>query len=328
MCPILTLHDVADMLRRRAGLIAVVTAAGILLAIATASTLRPVWRATEVLQIAPPKVSGEVAATTVAGPLADQLPLLRERLLTRQVMLEIVQAYELFANRPAAAPERRAELLRKAVRIGWGGGGAEPSTVFVSADLGDAESARLVAGELGHRLINLAAAMRIAEAKATLDYMTGAETGRVRQLRQLQQMLAEDLGQEARLALERESETLRAAISEDAKARLRAEIGLDLETRRQSERLVVIEPASRPAEPLRDRRALAISLGAALAGLAAVLSAYLAELKYPVIRTEAQMRRVTAMGPVVAVPRLDMRLPRRPGRVARALRFLWPSYPA
>lgn len=324
MGPIASFDDIADMVQRRAAMMIFIMVVGFVVSATLGLSQSPVYRSVEVLQIAPPKVSGDLAATTVGAPLAAGLPLLRERLLTTATLTEIVRSYDLFADQPDASASQKAALLRDALRIDWGGGDAGSTVVVIAAEMPVPEQARLIAQELSHRLIRLSAAMRISEAQATLDFLTGTE-------RALREELAEqkarmgalqaDSDDEARTVLLHDTRRTQAALEQAEALRDRAATGLDLETQWQSERLVVIEPAARPDQPSLDRRMPFIILGGALSAIAAFAAALGAEMRHPVIRSAEHMQRVTSILPVISVPHADMR-PAPAGPIARLCRAL------
>ena len=98
---------------------------------------------------------------------------------------------------------------------------------------------------------------------------------------------------------------------------------MQLETRRQSEHLSVIEPAERSEQPFIDARKHYLALGGLISAIVASALAVMAELRNPVIRTAAQMRRVTGIVPIIAVPHVDLARPgnpRLPWRLLAALR--------
>lgn len=97
--------------------------------------------------------------------------------------------------------------------------------------------------------------------------------------------------------LQSELETTRARRNE-------AEIGFRLETARQSERLTVLEPAALPDYPVTGGRKRTALLGAAASLLAALVIAFLLELRKPVLRSVAQMKRETGLMPVVTIPEM------------------------
>lgn len=96
-----------------------------------------------------------------------------------------------------------------------------------------------------------------------------------------------------------------------AARRNEAEVGFRLETARQSERLTVIEPAPLPDYPVTTARKKKALMGAAASLMLALLAAFLLDLRRPVLRTAAQMERETGLAPVVSIPVMDTRPPRR-----------------
>lgn len=95
--------------------------------------------------------------------------------------------------------------------------------------------------------------------------------------------------------LQEELDIVRARLNE-------AEIGFRLETSRQSERLTVLEPAALPDYPVTGGRKRKAMLGGGASLILAVLLAFLSDLKKPVLRTAAQMKRETGLMPVVTIP--------------------------
>ncbi|MDE4131495.1 DUF874 domain-containing protein [Phaeobacter sp. QD34_3] len=96
--------------------------------------------------------------------------------------------------------------------------------------------------------------------------------------------------------------------------RSEAEIGFRLETSRQSERLTVLEPAALPDYPVTGGRKRKAMLGAAASLFLAMVVAFLMELRKPVLRSAAQMKRETGLLPVVTIP--EMEPPKRGGQDA------------
>ena len=112
-----SLAVMADCLRRRAGAIALTLTIGLVIALNLALAQQPLFSARETLRIAPPKVAAGMVATTVSVPMAQQVPLLRDRVLAPDVLEDIVRAYELFLDVPEAPLAERGARLRDAVRI-------------------------------------------------------------------------------------------------------------------------------------------------------------------------------------------------------------------
>lgn len=112
-------------------------------------------------------------------------------------------------------------------------------------------------------------------------------------------------------AYDRRLEQLQAELAQMPARRNEAEVGFRLETGRQAERLTVIEPAPLPDYPVTGARKTKALMGAAASLLAAFLAAFLQELRQPVLRTAAQMERETGLVPVVSIPVMNTRPPRR-----------------
>ncbi|UWQ31930.1 DUF874 domain-containing protein [Leisingera sp. M527] len=112
-------------------------------------------------------------------------------------------------------------------------------------------------------------------------------------------------------AYDRRLEQAQGELSQMTARRNEAEVGFRLETGRQAERLTVIEPAPLPDFPVTGARKTKALLGAAASVIAALLAAFLQELRHPVLRTAAQMERETGLMPVVSIPVMDARRPQR-----------------
>lgn len=104
-----------------------------------------------------------------------------------------------------------------------------------------------------------------------------------------------------------------------ATRRNEAEVGFDLESAARGERMITIEEAPLPDFPISMSRKKRAVMGAAAAGMAGLLLAFLMELRRPVIRTARQMERETGLMPVVSIPdtRGDKRDKKRTG-IAKA----------
>ncbi|OBY26189.1 DUF874 domain-containing protein [Leisingera sp. JC1] len=112
-------------------------------------------------------------------------------------------------------------------------------------------------------------------------------------------------------AYDRRLEQLQGELAQMTARRNEAEVGFRLETSHQAERLTVIEPAPLPDYPVTGARKTKALMGAAASALLALLAAFLQELRHPVLRTAAQMERETGLVPVVSIPVMDTRPPRR-----------------
>ncbi len=83
--------------------------------------------------------------------------------------------------------------------------------------------------------------------------------------------------------------------------RAKAEGGVLLETRRMSDRLIVLEPAAMPESPVGDQKRFVLN-GLLLSVLGALSLAVLLDRRNPVIATAGQMRRKAGLQPIVSIP--------------------------
>ncbi|QIE44574.1 DUF874 domain-containing protein [Pseudohalocynthiibacter aestuariivivens] len=97
---------------------------------------------------------------------------------------------------------------------------------------------------------------------------------------------------------------LRAQLQQVSARRKEAQVGFQLETQRQSERLTVLEPAPLPDYPFTRARKQIVVLGAAASLLLGIGLAFLLDLRHPVIRSAAQMERDIGLRPVISIPEM------------------------
>ncbi|QUJ75216.1 DUF874 domain-containing protein [Sulfitobacter albidus] len=128
--------------------------------------------------------------------------------------------------------------------------------------------------------------------------------------------------QRALAAFERRREQLQAQLEVVATRRNEAQVGFNLETGDQGERLTTIEEAQVPDYPItmsKKRRAI---MGGVAATIFAFVVAFLLELRRPVIRSARQMQREVGIMPVVSVPTLEPKFQSSKWRMQREKRRL------
>ncbi|WP_226780967.1 DUF874 domain-containing protein [Oceaniglobus trochenteri] len=87
--------------------------------------------------------------------------------------------------------------------------------------------------------------------------------------------------------------------------RAEAEVGARLEARNNSEKLTVLEAAPLPEYPYTTSKKRLALMGGVASVMAALGVAFLLDLRKPVLRTAAQMKRETGLTPVVSIPFLE-----------------------
>lgn len=402
MGPIQTLDDVIDMIRRRWRVMAVIVALGCIASFFVALSQQHHYRATEVLQVAQPRISDSMAPSTVQGSAARRLQLVEQILMSRDNVLAMIEEFGLYTDMPALTPTEKVTLFRASVDIdgvaaardGYTDDGSIAVLTF-SADMATPEQAQQVAHALAQKTINLSRDARIAQARETLAFFREEERKLTAELtaledeiaafrarnqiapssemdlslqqiaaideqllsidrqaiavqREIQQIdpstraatrsrltadfqaqldsLAEqrDLLATRRDALaaatritpeieralaefDRRRVQLRERLDVVATRRTEAEVGFQLENERQGVRLTVLEEAVLPEYPASSSRKRKAILGAGASAVLAFLVAYLLELRNPVIRSAAQMKRELGLEPVVSIPYMDVR---------------------
>ena len=152
----------------------------------------------------------------------------------------------------------------------------------------------------------------LAEAEQQLATLDAQEALLTRRKTELETSLQTTPEVERQLGVyDRRLEQLQGELAQMTARRNEAEVGFRLETGRQAERLTVIEPAPLPDYPVTGARKTKALMGAAASLIVSMLAAFLLELRHPVLRTAAQMERETGLMPVVSVPVMDTRRPRR-----------------
>lgn len=406
MGPIYSFEDFVDMLRRRAGLIAMVLLLGVLASLWYAASQPHMYQSAEVIQIGQPKIADDLASSTVEGSSARRLQLIEQRLMTRGTVLEIAEKFGLFSDMPNLKDSELVGLMRESIRIesvaaardGTSDDGTISVLTFV-ATMPTAEQAQQVARELSRRTIELSVNSRIELARETLTFFNEQEVALTADLNALEDQIAsfrtannltspgdagfrraelipingalldiareqieirravdhaiaterpataqrmlvgfqeqlDTLEAQRGLLVERKKELegslvvspemerqldafarhqqqLQTSLNTITARRTEAEVGFRLETTHQAERLTVIEPAALPEFPITiGRKRLAI-MGTLASMMAALMLAFVQELRHPVLRSAAQMQRETGLTPVVSIPVLDTRRKKR-----------------
>jgi uncharacterized protein involved in exopolysaccharide biosynthesis len=394
------------MLRRRAGLIAMVLLLGVLASLWYAASQPHMYQSAEVIQIGQPKIADDLASSTVEGSSARRLQLIEQRLMTRGTVLEIAEKFGLFSDMPNLKDSELVGLMRESIRIesvaaardGTSDDGTISVLTFV-ATMPTAEQAQQVARELSRRTIELSVNSRIELARETLTFFNEQEVALTADLNALEDQIAsfrtannltspgdagfrraelipingalldiareqieirravdhaiaterpataqrmlvgfqeqlDTLEAQRGLLVERKKELegslvvspemerqldafarhqqqLQTSLNTITARRTEAEVGFRLETTHQAERLTVIEPAALPEFPITiGRKRLAI-MGTLASMMAALMLAFVQELRHPVLRSAAQMQRETGLTPVVSIPVLDTRRKKR-----------------
>jgi hypothetical protein len=155
------------------------------------------YRASEVIQIAQPKIADDLAKSTVEGSSARRLQLIQQRLTTRGTVLEVIEKFGLYSEMPQLKPSELVVLMRESVRIegvaaareGFADDGTI-SVLTITADMPTALQAQQVASEFARRTIELSMNTRIEQARETLNFFVEQEAVLSKDLLALEEEIA------------------------------------------------------------------------------------------------------------------------------------------
>ena len=117
MGPIYTFDDFIDMIRRRAGVIILITLLGCIASVYWALATPHVYQSSEVIQIEQPKIANDLAPSTVEGSSARRLQLIEQQLMARGTLVDIIQRFDLYDDLTALRMSEKVDLLRRSVTI-------------------------------------------------------------------------------------------------------------------------------------------------------------------------------------------------------------------
>jgi len=106
-------------------------------------------------------------------------------------------------------------------------------------------------------------------------------------------------------SFEREMSQLQGQLDVITTRRAEAEVGARLEARNNAEQLMILEAAPLPEYPFTSSKKRLALMGGVASVLGALGVAFLLDLRKPVLRTAAQMKRETGLSPVVSIPFLE-----------------------
>ncbi len=273
MGPIHTIGDFLDMVRRRIGLMSAVVIAGCFASLYWALSTPHLYESSEVIQVEQPKISDELARSTVEGSAARRLQLIEQQLMARGNLEELIQRYGIYDNLPALLLSEKVNLMRLATRIngvaavreGFADDGAI-SVLTITVQMDTPELAQAIAHALADQTREMAAAQRREQTRETLDFFQAQEEALLAEVRQLNDDLAayrseNDLSIEGSLEFRRsELGSLNDALLEIDREMIAAELELENLDRSGNTRAVTVareeQELTRQLNSLRTQREL------------------------------------------------------------------------
>lgn len=190
-------EEVFSALKRRMGLIILITLIGCALSLVIALSRIPVYNAIAVVQIEDAQVAG---TNTSVGSVVDNragldarrtVQLIEQRVMSRGSLVEIMDKFDLFNDVPSMTPSMRLDAMRldamrQSVTIEAIGGG-EPwqpvqavSGMVITANLSDPQKAADVANEVLARVMEEARSRSVDRAQVELEFFN-VEEARIRE---------------------------------------------------------------------------------------------------------------------------------------------------
>lgn len=198
MGPIYTFDDIIDMLRRRAGVIILITLVGCIASVFWALSIAHVYQSSEVIQIEQPKIANDLAPSTVEGSSARRLQLIEQQLMARGTLIDIIQRFDLYDNMTDLRTSEKVDLLRRSVTITGVAapreGYADDGTISVmtfTAEMDNPADAQAVAREFADRTRQMSAAQRQSQTLETLEFFQRQEQNLIRDISALEAELAD-----------------------------------------------------------------------------------------------------------------------------------------
>lgn len=190
MGPIQSIEEVFDFLRRRAGVMVLAAAIGLILSVFVAQRTAHVYQSLTVLSSRVDTVADDAVRASSSGAQSRLLQLVEQRLTSSENMLRLADTYDLFTGEPA---QTRVRLMREsitliseaAVTIGFSSDGALAS-IIIMARADEAEKAAGIANDLAEMVIAETGAGRMARARETLEFLRLEQTQLTAELRELE----------------------------------------------------------------------------------------------------------------------------------------------
>ena len=197
MGPIYSLADLVDLVRRRLGQIIAVTILGCIASVIYALWTPHVYQSIEVIQIEGPKISDDLARSTVEGSAARRLQLIEQQIMARDQLEDMIETLGIYDNLPALTMTEKVALLRRsvtitgvaAVREGFADDGAI-SVLSITANMDDPVKARDVAHAFADKTRGLAQEQRDEQTRETLEFFRQQEQALLEEIKRQEDALA------------------------------------------------------------------------------------------------------------------------------------------
>lgn len=137
-----------------------------------ATTLPAVYEAEARLLVESEQIPDELAASTVQTAATEQIQIIQQRILTREVLLEMANRLNIYGNQRIPASDKVADLRSRISITVRGGRSGQATLVDVSFRADQAQQAATVTNEVVTLILKENVAMRTTVSGQTLDFFT------------------------------------------------------------------------------------------------------------------------------------------------------------
>ncbi|MEM9096048.1 MAG: Wzz/FepE/Etk N-terminal domain-containing protein [Pseudomonadota bacterium] len=196
MQPDLDIARYIALLKRRSGVIALITLLGLIATMFYVLSQTPQYRACATIQVRSPAIPHTLASPVVLDGVAERLESTRQRLMTPQALAQTAAKFGLFADDPGMSDRDRAGLIASSTEIypltyrqGHGGGQITSFQIAYIAD--DPQLAADVANEFVSIVVQENERERMATATVTREFFRGQLEAATRDLNAIEAEIAE-----------------------------------------------------------------------------------------------------------------------------------------
>lgn len=163
--------------RRHLPYVFILTAIGAIVGVAIALALPPVYRSQATLIVESEQIPDELAATTVRTGEIEALEIIRQRILSREVLLDLANSQNLYADTPGLIADEKVKDLRGRINIATvrtqvRRGERSATVVTVSFESPNSQASAQTANEVVTLILQENVRMRTNVARQTLDFFT------------------------------------------------------------------------------------------------------------------------------------------------------------
>lgn len=159
-----------SLLLRRLHYVLLIASAVSAVGITTAYTLPSVYEAEARLLVESPQIPGDLASSTVRAESSELLQIIRQRILTRNNLIDLSRRYNVHKPGSGTNPDKIVSDMQKRIRVGLPSQRDTADFVTVSFAAPDAETSAAVTNDLVTQILQENVALRTAVTSQTLEF--------------------------------------------------------------------------------------------------------------------------------------------------------------